>query len=263
MNRITNKVIVITGASGGLGKEIALQAARRGAQLVLIARNREKLLRVKKEIEAFSEQAVHIYVCDVADMEAVGRTFSDIHQEIGEIDVLVNNAGFGRFEDALELDLPESKAMIDVNVLGVISCTKMVLPEMVKRKQGHIINIASQAGKIATPKSSVYAATKHAVLGFSNALRLEMAEHAIYVTTVNPGPIATDFFDIADLSGDYVKNVGKYMLKPDFVAEKVVGCMLTNKREINLPGWMHAGSRFFAVFPRTFEALGQKFFFKK
>ena len=102
-------------------------------------------------------------------------------------------------------------------------------------KSGHIINIASQAGKIATPKSSVYSATKHAVLGYTNSLRMELSDFQIKVTAVNPGPIGTDFFTIADESGTYAKSVQRYILKPEYVAKKVVDAMLTSTREINLP----------------------------
>jgi short-subunit dehydrogenase len=131
------------------------------------------------------------------------------------------------------------------------------------RKSGHIINIASQAGKIATPKSSVYSATKHAVLGYTNSLRMELADSNVYVTAVNPGPIATNFFNIADEKGTYVKNVKKFMLQPEYVAKKVVDAMLTRTREINLPRWMNMGSVIFTLFPRLFERLGKKAFNQK
>jgi uncharacterized protein len=153
--------------------------------------------------------------------------------------------------------------MFEVNVVGLIACTSMVLPTMRERRFGHIINIASQAGKIATPKSSIYSATKHAVLGYSNSLRMELADHQVFVTTVNPGPIATNFFNIADEKGTYVKNVQKFMLQPEFVAGKVVDAMLTKTREINLPRWMNLGSIVYTLFPRAFERIGRKAFNKK
>ncbi|MGM9922804.1 MAG: SDR family NAD(P)-dependent oxidoreductase [Bacillus sp. (in: firmicutes)] len=263
MNRLHNKTVVITGASSGLGKEIAIQSARAGAQIVLVARRMERLRQLESEIAARYGVKVHSFQLDVSEMSQIERVFTEIRQTVGVIDVLVNNAGFGLFEEAREIKLSETKQMLDVNVFGVIACTRMVIDSMIERKSGHIINIASQAGKIATPKSSVYAATKHAVIGFTNALRLELAEHHVFVTSVNPGPIETNFFETADTSGTYVKNVKKYMLNPSEVAKKVVACMLTNKRELNLPGWMSAGTIFFAMFPRIFETMGQTFFFKK
>lgn len=177
--------------------------------------------------------------------------------------LLVNNAGFGIFESALDASLEDMKAMFEVNVFGLIACTKMALPHMIRQDKGHIINIASQAGKIATPKSSLYAATKHAVLGYSNSLRMELAETGVNVTTVNPGPIQTDFFKTADKKGDYVKSVGRWMLDPDRVAKKIVSAMMTNKREINLPGWMNSVSKLYQLFPSLVERTGRSAFYKK
>ena len=153
--------------------------------------------------------------------------------------------------------------MFDVNVLGLMACTSSVLPVMKRRKSGHIINIASQAGKMATPKSSLYSATKFAVLGYSNALRMELKNDDVFVTTVNPGPIATDFFATADESGNYIKSIEKIMLKPEVVARKIVDAMFTTKREINLPGWMNLASKVYYLFPRTVEMVGKRAFFKK
>lgn len=155
------------------------------------------------------------------------------------------------------------KGMFNVNVIGLMVCTRMVLPKMREQRSGHIINIASQAGKIATPKSSVYAATKHAVLGYTNSLRMELADYNVYVTAVNPGPIATNFFQIADEKGTYVKNVKRIMLQPEYVAKKVVDKIFTPAREINLPRWMNAGSIIYTLFPRLFERLGKKAFNQK
>lgn len=263
MQKLVNKNIVITGASSGLGKEIAIQSARAGANVVLVARRMDKLQELELDIKSTYDVNVFSFQLDVSDAAQIEKVFPEIEKCIGPIDILVNNAGFGLFEEVHEMSLVESKRMIDVNVFGLMACSRMVVDTMISRKAGHIINIASQAGKVATPKSSVYAATKHAVLGFTNSLRLELAEHHVFVTSVNPGPIETNFFDKADSSGTYVKNVKKYMLKPEAVAREVVSCMLTNKREINLPKWMNAGAVFYSVFPRTFEALGKKFFFKK
>ncbi|MEH7643564.1 SDR family NAD(P)-dependent oxidoreductase, partial [Bacillus pumilus] len=159
--------------------------------------------------------------------------------------------------------IEEMVSMFEVNVFGLIACTKKVIPEMKQRGYGHIINIASQAGKIATPKSAIYSASKHAVLGFSNSLRMELSDIGIHVTTVNPGPIATDFFTIADRSGEYVKNVEFMMLSADKVAGKVVSAMMTKKREINLPGWMNAGSKLYQLFPFLFEKVARKAMMKK
>lgn len=260
---LQGKNIFITGASGGVGAEVARLCAKRGANLYLFARSLDKLEALKEELEQKFSGEVHVYRLDVSNTDEILRVFKDALDQAGHIDVLVNNAGFGVFRAVHEATIEEIKGMFDVNVVGLITCTSVVLPKMKTQRSGHIINVASQAGKIATPKSSVYSATKHAVLGYTNSLRMEVADSNIFVTAVNPGPIATNFFEIADEKGTYVKNVQRIMLKPDYVAEKIVGAMLTKRREINLPWWMNAGSIFYALFPNLFERLGKRAFNKK
>ena len=263
MNRLQGKIVVITGASGGLGKEIAIQTAKLGARVVLLARSMDKLEALRRMlIESYKIEA-YAFQLDVANLNAVKDVFSQIVHDVGEVDILVNNAGYGIFKEAIETDPVEAKAMFDVNVLGLMACTSSVLPTMKRHKSGHIINIASQAGKMATPKSSLYSATKFAVLGYSNALRMELKKDHVFVTTVNPGPIATDFFETADESGNYIKSMGKIILKPEAVAGRIAAAMFTNKREINLPGWMEFASKLYNLFPKTVEFIGKRAFFKK
>ncbi|EIJ78776.1 short-chain dehydrogenase/reductase SDR [Bacillus methanolicus PB1] len=263
MERLKGKNIIITGASGGIGAEIAALCAERGANLVLLARSIDKLEILKKKLEDQHCVQVYVYKLDVSDTDQIQEIFQKIFEEIGRVDVLINNAGFGIFREAHKMTIDEMKGMFNVNVIGLMACTSMVLPKMRGQRSGHIINIASQAGKIATPKSSVYSATKHAVLGFSNSLRMELADYHVYVTSVNPGPIATNFFQIADEKGTYVQNVKRIMLQPEYVARKVVDKIFTPVREINLPRWMNAGSIFYTLFPRLFERLGKKAFNQK
>jgi uncharacterized protein len=261
--QLKGKNIVITGASGGIGAEIAKLCAASGANLVLIARSIEKLKQLQTELQQKHQVRVEVYQLDVSNTEKVKEVFTAVFSEIGEVDILVNNAGFGIFREAHAATMDEIKGMFDVNVIGLMACTSMVLPKMRERRSGHIINIASQAGKIATPKSSVYSATKHAVLGYTNSLRMELSDYNVLVTSVNPGPIATNFFNIADEKGTYVNNVKRFMLQPDYVARKVVDSMLTKTREINLPRWMNMGSVVYVLFPRLFERIGKKAFNKK
>jgi short-subunit dehydrogenase len=263
MEQLEGKNIVITGASGGIGAEMAKLCAGRGANLVLLARNLEKLRRLQGDLQQQYNAQVDIFQLDVSDTQKVQEVFQQIFEKRGHVDILVNNAGFGVFRSAHEAAMEEIKGMFSVNVIGLMACTSMVLPKMRERRFGHIINIASQAGKIATPKSSIYSATKHAVLGYTNALRMELSDYNVKVTAVNPGPIATNFFTIADEEGTYVKNVQRIMLQPEYVAKRVVDSMLTKTREINLPRWMNMGSVIFALFPRLFERVGKRAFNQK
>ncbi|AJH17832.1 SDR family oxidoreductase [Bacillus mycoides] len=261
--RLQEKVIVITGASSGIGEQVAMQVAEQGATPVLMARTEEKLQALADKIKVTYNTPCYYYVLDVSEETKVQSVFSKVLQEVGRIDILVNNAGFGIFKTFEDASMDEVKDMFQVNVFGLVACTKAVLPNMVKRNEGQIINIASLAGKIATPKSSAYAATKHAVLGFTNSLRMELSNTNVYVTAINPGPIETNFFEIADQSGTYVKNMGRYMLKPTYVAEQIVKAMQTKKREVNLPKWMGMGPKLYALFPGLFERVAGKSLSKK
>jgi len=262
-SRIQGCYVAITGASSGIGEKIAIECAKQGAHVVLLARRKDLLAKLSERIKNDYGVSCYYYSLDVQDFDSIQRVFSLIESDIGHIDILVNNAGFGIFSEVLHSSLDEMKNMFEVNVFGLIASTKMVLPAMVERRKGHIINIGSQAGKIATPKSSLYSASKHAVLGFTNSLRMEVKHHNIFVTSVNPGPIKTSFFDIADREGSYVKNVERWMLDPDKVARIIVASMLTPRREINLPGWMNAGSTLYQIMPKLFEKLAGNAFFKK
>ncbi|MFA9455722.1 SDR family NAD(P)-dependent oxidoreductase [Halalkalibacter sp. AB-rgal2] len=251
------RVVWITGASSGLGKEIALQAAKQGDTVVLLARRIDKLLKIEKEIQNAGGNA-HSFQLDVGDLDNLEIAINSIMSKVGRIDVLINNAGFGVFEHLTDVELDVMKEMFHVNVLGLIAFTRYVVPYMIEQKGGHIINIASQAGKLATPKASIYAATKHAVLGFTNSLRMELSPNHIHVSAVNPGPIQTDFFTRADEAGSYVKSVEKWMLQSKDVAEKVIRLIKKPKREVNLPRWMGVGSTIYQLFPTLIEKLAGK-----
>lgn len=258
-----NKNILITGASGGIGAEIAKQCAEKGANLYLFARSLHKLEEIREDLQKRFGVQVRVYQLDVSDTEAVSRVFSKALKEIEHVDVLVNNAGFGIFNSVIDATLDEMKAMFEVNVFGLMAVTKMVLPKLIEQEFGHIINVASQAGKLATPKSSIYSASKHAVLGFTNSLRMEVKSANVFVTAVNPGPIRTNFFSIADKEGNYLENLGRWILEPEYVARHVVKAIETPKREINLPRWMGAGTTLYHLMPRFVELVARNAFFKK
>ncbi|MDV2683284.1 SDR family oxidoreductase [Alkalihalophilus lindianensis] len=251
-------MIWITGASSGLGKQLAIDVAKAGATPVLFARNEERLHEVKQTIESAGGTA-YIYKLDISKTEAIEASVKDVVGKVGTMDILINNAGFALFEYADQTAPHENQEMFAVNVLGLMAMTNAALPFMKKENSGHIINIASQAGKLATPKSSVYSATKHAVLGYTNSVRLELADTAIKVTAVNPGPIRTPFFERADQEGSYVKNIEKFMLAPEFVSSEIIKVIKKPKRELNLPKWMGVATKMYQLMPSLVEKLaGEK-----
>ncbi|MDG5470715.1 SDR family oxidoreductase [Jeotgalibacillus sp. ET6] len=262
-SKLEGKKIVITGASSGLGGEIAKKCAEQGAILFLVGRNKERLEEIVQETSLLGAPEVQAFELDLKETENIQNLVEAMDQQAGEIDVLINNAGFGLFEKLEQTANETVRDMFNVNVLSLIVLTKSILPLMKRGGEGHIINIASQAGKLATPKSSIYSATKFAVIGFSNSLRMELADENIKVTVINPGPINTSFFDQADSSGTYAQSVKRWMLDPEKVAAKTVSCIYTNKREINMPVWMNVLSVIHTLFPSIVETVGKKGFHSK
>ena len=258
----SQQVALVTGASGGLGEQIALELARKDVQLVLVSRNKDKLDAVAKQCKQFTSKPIEVISCDLMDDEAIGQLldFLDHHYRIS---MVVNNAGLGYLKLAEDLSDSEIGQMMQLNLNALIKITQHFIPVFRRRRAGVFVNIASQAGKTATAKSSVYSATKFGVLGYSNALRLELKKDGIQVMTVNPGPIATNFFEKAEPTGRYLKALGAVVLKPEIVARKVVKGIEKEKREINLPRSMNLASKFNVLFPSLGDRLLETIFNKK
>ncbi len=262
-DRIAGKKILITGASSGLGEQIAFKIAEQDGIPILIARSEAKLRRLSEELGEKHGIIIPFYPADLTEIEQLDGLFEDIMVQHQQIHGLVNNAGIGVFDYLADARWEDIENMLQLNVTALIKTVHKILPHFLHNNTGHIVNIASQAGKLATPKSSVYSASKHAVVGFSNALRLEVEGKGIWITTVNPGPISTRFFDHADPSGHYRKSVERYMLNPERVADQIVSNLFKKKREINLPRWMEFGSRLYHISPGWMEKLLKKQFNKK
>jgi short-subunit dehydrogenase len=254
-----NKVVLITGASSGIGALVAQLLAERGAIPVLTARSRNKMLELSSSIR--SEHAV--YEMDVTSEEQVNQVVSEVLKRYGKIDVLLNNAGFGEFIPFTEASLVHFQEMMDVNYMGTVRCAHAVLPYMIKARQGQIVNVASIAGKMATAKSTGYSATKHAVIGLTNALRQELRGSGVMVSAVNPGPIDTPFFNRADPQGTYVSNIRWLMMPPDKVARAIVSVIERRKPEHDLPWTASVGVRIMQLFPRLSEVLFGRLMNKK
>lgn len=186
-------VILVTGASSGIGAACARLFAQEGYRVVLAARRFDRLEQLAGEIGAAGGQALPI-AADLCQLEDIQRLVSRALDEFGQIDVLLNNAGFGRLGWLEELDpASDVEAQLRVNLAAVIQLSRQVLAPMMRRRSGHIINMASMAGLIATPTYSVYAASKFAVRGFSEALRREVGVWGIHVSVIYPGGVETEF----------------------------------------------------------------------
>ena len=252
------QILLITGASSGLGAAIARHAAACGHHLHLVARRRDALTHTAATCDRAASITLH--PLDLADTDAVAQWLPTLPPP----DILINNAGSGLFKPALETTDDETAAMLRLNTLAPIQLIHALAPLMVARGHGHIINIISQAGKIATPKTAAYAASKHALLGYSNALRLELAGSGVLVTSVNPGPMLTAFFDHADPDGAYRQALGRFWLT-DAEALAATICAAFNRRvrDINRPRLMETAARLYPLAPRLGDWLTRRFFSKK
>ncbi|NIK76069.1 hypothetical protein FHS15_001176 [Paenibacillus castaneae] len=248
---LKGKVVFISGASSGIGALVAVSLAEKGAVPILTGRNLDKL----KEVSASIRGDFSIYQMDVTNMKQVQQTIDAVIAKHGKIDILLNNAGYGKFQYFTDMTVESFEQMMDTNYMGVVRCSKAVIPHMLKQGSGHIVNIASMAGKIGSSKSTSYSATKHAVLGFTNALRMELREKGIHVSAINPGPIDTPFFSLADPSGTYVKNVNWFMMKPQYVVKSIIRVMERKKDELDLPRAASIGIKLYQLLPRTADRL--------
>lgn len=237
--------MVVTGASSGFGELAAIRFVRSGARVVLAARRFERLEALAERIAATGGVALPVR-CDVTEPEQLAELRDRVADAFGGCDVLVNNAGIrggGRFEaaDAAYLD-----HVIDVNLRGVVLGTKLFLPMMLEGGRGHVVNVASLAGRFATPGAAVYCATKHAVVAFSEALYHELAPSGILVTSVNPGFSPTEGFPETDPSVTRID--------PDDVARLIVDVVRREiAPEISIPRSLAALQAFRVLAPPLYR----------
>lgn len=198
-------VILITGASSGIGETTARLFARRGYRVAITARRLERLETIASEIRASGGDAFPIQ-SDVSDAKSIDQMVKAVLDHFGQIDILFNNAGFGRLGWLENLDpTRDIKAQLDTNLTGLIYCSRAVLPHMIHRRQGHIINMSSVSGLVGTPTYTIYAASKFGVRGFSQALRREVSIWGIKVSAIFPGGVETEF---AQKSGSTKRKTG-------------------------------------------------------
>ncbi len=196
-----DQVVLVTGAGRGLGRDLALAFARAGADVVAAARTKSQLEGTTDKIKALGRRALAA-VADVTDQEQVHAMVQQALDEFGRVDILVNNAGMAVYGPFSEQKASDWRAMIDTNLMGTLFCTHAILPSMLDRGEGLIINIASVAGIHGLPNEAVYCASKHGVKGFTDALAVELKEKGIRVCGIYPGGMDTPFWDVQTYGGD-------------------------------------------------------------
>ncbi|MCG2459363.1 SDR family NAD(P)-dependent oxidoreductase [Flavobacteriaceae bacterium F89] len=186
---------LITGATSGIGRATAELFAAHGVNLILCGRRQDRLEELKKKL--ISQAKVHILNFDVSDKKSVFKAISSLPPSFSQIDILINNAGNAHGLDTIDQGDPEDwDAMLDINVKGLLYVSKAIMPQMVERKKGHIINIGSIAGKEVYPKGNVYCASKFAVDAITQGMRIDLNPHGIRVGSVDPGAVETEFSEV-------------------------------------------------------------------
>ena len=224
--KLQGKIVFITGASAGIGAATALAFASEGAKLLLAARRVEKLAGVAEEARKRGAQDVHTFALDVRDNDAVEAAIASLPEAWCEIEVLVNNAGLSRgLEKLYEGKVSDWDEMIDTNVKGLLYVTRAVVPGMVERKSGHVINLGSIAGHITYPNGAVYCATKAAEKAINDGLRQDVLGTPIRVTSVDPGMVQTDF-SLVRFHGDENRAENVYKGVKALTAEDIADVIL-------------------------------------
>jgi 3-hydroxy acid dehydrogenase / malonic semialdehyde reductase len=238
MSRLNQQIILITGASSGIGRATAKACAQQGAHLILVARRLDKLNELITDIQTTNPNTQCLALSlDITNEKAVNSSLSQLPEKWQQIDILINNAGLAagrdKFQDA---DMNDIEIMINTNLKGLIYVTKAVLPSMIKRDHGHIVNLGSVAGHVAYSGGSIYCATKSAVRSISSALRQDLFARQIRVTEIDPGLVATDF-SLVRFKGDteMAKKTyeGMTPLSPDDIADTIVYC-ITRPSHVNI-----------------------------
>ncbi|MCS7317694.1 MAG: SDR family NAD(P)-dependent oxidoreductase [Candidatus Dojkabacteria bacterium] len=231
--KFKDKVVVITGASTGIGRSVALRIAKDRAKIVLVARSLDKLQLLQNEVSNCGSEST-IYSLDLTKFNNIQNMFDDILLKYNRIDAVFNNAGIGFVKPIQNMTVEAIKSIIDLNVTSMILVSKYAVNVMTQQKFGHIIITSSIAGLITIPYWSVYVASKWAVTGFADSIRLEVSKNNVIVTTLHPGPVRTDFFNQEKANLD-VDSLGSKVLNPEEVAEIVYKTFFTKKDKIIVP----------------------------
>ncbi|MDE1725805.1 MAG: SDR family oxidoreductase [Thaumarchaeota archaeon] len=240
----SGKVVVITGASSGIGRESASKFAKLHAFVVLVSRDKNKLEEVAGELTKYQTQIL-VCVCDVSQKDQVIQMSKQILEKFGTIDILVNNAGFGIYGNFNDLKIEEIESQMSTNYLGMIYCTKVFLPKMLEKKSGHIVNIASVAASLGIPGMASYCASKFAMLGFSESLYHELKGSGVGITVVSPIMVRTNFFN------NSFSKMPRYTtaLSANTVAKAVVRAASSPRLEIVVPQFVRIAIWFKQTLP--------------
>ena len=243
-------VAIITGGSKGIGRVVAERAVARGARVGLIARHRDELEQTLAGLGG--SEAGAVAVADVAVRNEVVTALAGLQQVLGPPDILVNNAGIGAAGAVATMQVSAIERVMQVNYLGMVYATKAVLPGMLRRGRGHVVNMASVGGRFAAPGEAAYSATKFAIVGFTQALALELHHAGVGVSLIDPGPVDTGFFD--NRGADYQRRWPR-KVSASRVASAVVDAIDRGRLEVFVPSWYRAVGIVQAAMPGVLRAV--------
>ncbi|WP_096190906.1 3-ketoacyl-ACP reductase [Neobacillus soli] len=223
---LKGKVAFVTGAGRGIGKAVVIALANEGVNIGLLARTETALREVVSEVEGLGVKAAYVAV-DISSQEEVEQAVKKLTDELGTADILINNAGIGKFGTLLEMDPKEWKRIIDVNLMGPYYVTRAVLPQLIEKNRGDIINISSTNGLSGAATSSAYSASKFGVIGLTESLAQEVRRNNIRVTALTPSTVATELAVKTNLIAE--NNDEKYM-QPEDIAEFIVAQLKLHPR---------------------------------
>jgi short-subunit dehydrogenase len=252
-----NRVVFITGASDGIGKQLAIDFAARHAVVVGCGRSRERLIETLKQVRRANPKSLMI-ACDVGDAEQVHEMMAQVQRDFGRIDILINNAGIGMRQPFADTPLATIEAIMRTNFLGAVYCTHEVLPSMLARGSGHIVNISSGAGKIGTLNMAAYCASKFAMNGWSESLYHELTPLGVNVSLICPGPVSTDFN--RDFRHSEPSSPPWLFISAAAVSRAVIQAIEINRFDVVLPRWLAGLCLVKRLTPALFRKLAQRRF---
>ncbi len=261
-NKFKGKVILITGASSGIGKQTAIDFAENAAQtIILVARSKSKLEELEKILKTKFTSGIIVYPCDISIKTDVMEMGKEVLEKFGHIDILVNNAGFGIYRKIQHQSIEEIESITLTNYLGMVYCTKLFLDSMISKRSGHIINVASVAASFGIPGLAAYCASKYAMLGFSEALYHELYGTGVGITLVSPIGVKTNFFSNESfMDGNRIPKFTGYMLEPKTVSKAILAAANSPRLEIIVPFYVRIGVWFKHTIPYIINPIVGSFF---
>jgi short-subunit dehydrogenase len=232
VNDFHDKVIVITGGTSGIGRQIALDLVQLGAKVVVTGRDQQRLSEIRELLKK-QQPCSLVLSCDVAQPKQISGMATTVLQQLGHVDILINNAGYAVYRKFEESSLGELVNLLEVNLYGVICCTKAFLPTMIEQRNGHIVNISSIAGRMVFTPNAIYAAAKHGVVALTEALDCELQDYGIRFSVICPTRVATAFHDDAS----FRRKPNKRAISAEQVSHRVIEVLRRPRLMAYIPGY--------------------------